>query len=78
MAVRLSLADRSIVTLSRDEAQELYDQLWLQLSEAGSISAAAKVRHALSVTREQQEMLDARESEVVRLALSRLQKGTER
>ncbi|MFZ0341881.1 MAG: hypothetical protein WAL31_06060 [Gaiellaceae bacterium] len=46
--MRIRLSEGETFDLSEDEAQDLYDALWQRTREHGAISAAAKLRNALT------------------------------
>jgi hypothetical protein len=46
--MRIQLSDGEVFELSEDEAQDLYDALWQRAREHGAVSAATKLRNALT------------------------------
>ncbi len=71
ITTQLRLEGDEVVRLSTEEAEQLYDELWLLVGAArGALSAAAKVLDASRGT--PRVDLDERESELARRLLGRV------
>jgi hypothetical protein len=71
-AGRFRLADGETVRLDGDEVRAVYEELWGLVGEAGAVTTAALVIHALRAAGTAPVELDERQSAVFRLARSRL------
>jgi hypothetical protein len=79
--IHLVAADGASFVLSREDAARLYDELWKLAGTRGAVSAASKLLHASKVSAAEQELIAAQqqltpsESNAVREAIGRLQRG---
>ena len=69
--VCVRLYDRAVVWLSPRAAEDVYEQLWVLAPQAGAVTTAAKIHHALHRALARTIELDQAESEAFHNACTR-------